>query len=347
MLEPLRGGHALSKWVGPPPLPSPCAAEGVFGSGSSLAIFKHDANESAILFNPTGLLYLRNDPAPPNGGSSGGLSGAAVAGIAVGSTVAAAAVAGLLAAALLRHRRRRRALGAAKASASPTSSTVLPVAVNGGSGCGPSHSLSAELTSHAASADPAHADSPFAAAAAVAPAFDPAPAGPAAPAAMQLRAGSSAPRPAAGAALHLAASAALLDGAGSGPPETVPELVQLVAAADVAASPQPGAAPAAAAGASGGSRSSGSGGAAARLPPPAAILPAALLDHVVDPAAIEYCRLPSGKLHVLGEGARWAAEGLVGGSCAVGSLNQQTTKCKRVDVLLLLKLEQQVPSSCR
>ncbi len=284
----------------------PHAAEGVFGSGSSLAIFKHDANESAILFNPTGLLYLRNDPAAPDS-SSGGLSGAAVAGIAVGSTVAAAAMAGLLAAALLRHRRRRRALGAPKAYASLSSSTVLPVAVIGGPG--PSHSLSAELASHTASADPAHADSPFAAAAAVVPAFDPAPDGPAAPTAMQPRAGSTAPRPAAGPALHLAASSALLDGPGSGPPETVPELVQLVAAADVAASRQPGAAPAAAAGASGGSRSSGSGEAAARLPPPAAILPAALLDHVVDPAAIEYCRLPSGKLHVLGEGARWAAEG--------------------------------------
>ncbi|PRW39133.1 cytochrome P450 chloroplastic isoform C [Chlorella sorokiniana] len=48
------------------------------GSGGSLAIFKHDANQSAILFNPTGLLYLRNDPAPPasssssSGGSRGG-----------------------------------------------------------------------------------------------------------------------------------------------------------------------------------------------------------------------------------------------------------------------------------
>ncbi|KAI7840437.1 hypothetical protein COHA_005863 [Chlorella ohadii] len=185
--------------------------QGVFGSGSSLAIFKHDANESAILFNPTGLLYLRNDPAAPDS-SSGGLSGAAVAGIAVGSTVAAAAMAGLFAAALLRHRRRRRALGAPKAYASLSSSTVLPVAVIGGPG--PSHSLSAELASHTASADPAHADSPFAAAAAVVPAFDPAPDGPAAPTAMQPRAGSTAPRPAAGPALHLAASSALLDGPG-------------------------------------------------------------------------------------------------------------------------------------
>lgn len=289
--------------------PNSPVAEGVFGSGSSLAIFKHDANESSILFNPTGLLCLRNDPAPPaNTSSSEGLSAAAIAGIAVGTTAATVAVAGLLAALLLRQRqRRRRALDALKQSGSLSGDMALQIAV---------------LPS---SAEPDSTDSPFAteaAAAAAVAAFGPAAAGPAASSAKLVHGAGRAPqRLAAGAALSAAASAALLDGAGSGPPEAVPELVQLVSAADVAASPQPAIVRPAAARGSASSRSSGSGEAAAQLPSPDAILPAGLREYVIDPSAIEYCRLPSGKLHLLGEGARWAGwRGRVENGCLTDGL---------------------------
>ncbi|EFN56522.1 hypothetical protein CHLNCDRAFT_144136 [Chlorella variabilis] len=88
--------------------------DGIFGTGHSLAIFKRDANASAILFNPTGkfqcLLYLRDvtDQAPPADGGGTDLSGGAIAGIAVGSSVGALALAAPAAIAVVRRRRCRR-----------------------------------------------------------------------------------------------------------------------------------------------------------------------------------------------------------------------------------------------
>lgn len=258
----------------------PCRAEGLFGAGRSLAIFKHDANESAILFNPTGLLYLRNaPPQPPAAGISGRLSAAGVAGVAVGATVAATLLAGVPAVLLLRRRRRRhRALAAAKRLSSLESSATPPFASEGASAAPPSSQLPSAFSAEVAS--------PFAATAVTA-------------------AAAAALRPAASGALPRAASTATLEGAGSGPPQAVPELLQLIAAVDAAASPQPGATTG-----SSSSRASSGAEAAARLPPAHAMLPVAMRAFVVDPAELEYCRLPGGKLHELGAGARWVDDGV-------------------------------------
>ncbi|PSC73546.1 Serine threonine-kinase CTR1 [Micractinium conductrix] len=77
---------------------------GLFTTAPNVGIFKHATDPSKILFNPTGVLYLRQD-------TGGGLSAGAIAGIAVG---AAAGVAALACAAwmLVRRRRRRRAADA-------------------------------------------------------------------------------------------------------------------------------------------------------------------------------------------------------------------------------------------
>lgn len=81
---------------------STAAAGGLLLSTRGVGIFKKDASPEAILFNPTGILYIRHTSSP-------GLSAGAIAGIALAATAAAAAT--LATAALLfttRRRRRRR-----------------------------------------------------------------------------------------------------------------------------------------------------------------------------------------------------------------------------------------------
>lgn len=270
-------------------------AEGVSGLGSSLGIFKHDANASAILWNPTGLLYLRDEqpavppspspspPAPDSAAAASSLSAGAIAGIAVGSAAAAAALVG--AAVWLARRRRQRRLHQQGAKLN-------------GSGGSSSERVADEEAAPASGAAPA--------AAAAAPDAGPPPSAFAA-AAFDTGGGSSSPAPQSltsqpsvgvGELPHLPSMSSTVLGAGMphAPSLALPELQQLIQAQDAAVT----------------SSSGDSGGAASPSDAQqqllaAAQLPQGLRDFLVDPDSFHYCRLPNGKLHELGSGARWVS----------------------------------------
>ena len=114
----------------------PLCAEGIFGGGKSLAIFKRDANASTILFNPTGLLYLRtHDPAATaEGGGGATLSGAAVAGIAAGACAMAALLVGAAALLVWQRRLTQRRACALKQQSSQLSSASSPAGADEAAG---------------------------------------------------------------------------------------------------------------------------------------------------------------------------------------------------------------------